>query len=70
MGLIANGAVADLVLLEINPLDDVANTQKRATVVAQGRLLERQDLDSMFPKAERVAGLKSIAREKAPARAA
>ena len=39
MGAIAPGQVADLVLLEANPLDDINNTKRIVQVVSKGRLL-------------------------------
>ncbi len=45
-GSIAPGQVADLVLLERNPLEDISNTQSIRTVIAGGRLIseaERRD---------------------------
>lgn len=38
-GTVEPGKVADLVLLDGNPLDDIANTRRIAAVVANGRLL-------------------------------
>jgi hypothetical protein len=47
-GTIERGRRADLVLLEANPLDDIANTARIAAVAAGGRWLERAALDSMI----------------------
>jgi imidazolonepropionase-like amidohydrolase len=49
-GAVAAGKVADLVLLEANPLDDIRNTRKISAVVLNGRLLDRAELDSMLSK--------------------
>ncbi|HEV8600187.1 MAG TPA: amidohydrolase family protein [Gemmatimonadales bacterium] len=38
LGTVAEGKLADLVLLEANPLDDIRNTRRIAVVVANGRL--------------------------------
>jgi len=35
-------------LLSANPLDDIANTQKIAAVVVNGRYFSRKDLDEML----------------------
>jgi imidazolonepropionase-like amidohydrolase len=40
-GTIVTGSVADLVLLEANPLADIANTKKISHVVVRGRLADR-----------------------------
>lgn len=47
-GSVDRGKIADLVLLDANPLDDVRNTRRVAAVVANGRYLARQDLDRML----------------------
>ncbi len=44
-GSIAPGKRADLVLLEANPLDDIRNTRRIATVIVRGRLLDRKELN-------------------------
>jgi imidazolonepropionase-like amidohydrolase len=49
-GTIAKGKVADLILLDANPLTDISNTRKINAVVVNGRLLKRQDLDEMLNK--------------------
>ena len=42
-GTIASGKVADLVLLDANPLRDIRNTRRIAGVVANGRYFDRQE---------------------------
>lgn len=44
LGTVAPGKLADLVVLDANPLEDIANTQRIHAVVADGRLLARDDL--------------------------
>jgi imidazolonepropionase-like amidohydrolase len=51
-GSVDAGKTADLVLLDANPLDDIANTTKIAAVVANGRLFTRADLDRILSDAE------------------
>ena len=55
-GSISAGKVADLVLLDANPLDDIRNTQRIAAVVAGGKLLRRSALDSLLRAGEEMAG--------------
>jgi imidazolonepropionase-like amidohydrolase len=54
-GIIAAGKRADLVLLDGNPLDDIANTRKISSVVLNGRYLSRAELDSMLSSARAAA---------------
>jgi imidazolonepropionase-like amidohydrolase len=58
LGTIEKGKVADLVLLDANPLDDIRNTQKIAGVVANGRYFSRAELDKLLAGVERAAGPK------------
>ena len=46
-GTVAEQKMADLVLLNGNPLDDIANTQRIYGVVANGRYLARAELDAL-----------------------
>jgi len=55
LGTIEQGKLADLVLLDANPLDDIRNTQKIAAVVVNGRYLSRTDLDKMLAGVEKAA---------------
>lgn len=47
-GTVEKGKVADLVLLDNNPLEDIRNTQKISGVIANGRYFSRQDLDKLL----------------------
>ena len=58
-GIVAQGARADLVLLEGNPLEDVAAYRNIAGVMAAGRWFDRGALDS------RLAGIKAASDRKA-----
>ena len=61
LGTIQTGKLADLVLLNANPLDDIANTRKIDAVVYGGRLFPKASLDEMLAKAQALASRKSIA---------
>jgi imidazolonepropionase-like amidohydrolase len=58
LGTIEKGKVADLVLLDANPLDDIRNTQKIAAVIVNGRYLSRAKLDKMLAGVEMAAKAK------------
>jgi imidazolonepropionase-like amidohydrolase len=51
LGTVASGKVADLVLLDANPLTDIANTKRIRAVIQGGRLLNRGALDAMLARA-------------------
>jgi hypothetical protein len=55
LGTIEPGKLADLVLLDANPLEDIANTRKIAAVVQGGRPFSRDALDEMLAKIETLA---------------
>jgi len=54
-GAVAVGAHADLVLLNANPLDDIANTLKINAVVREGVFLDRAALDTLLMQAKAAA---------------
>jgi imidazolonepropionase-like amidohydrolase len=62
LGRIEPGKLADLVLLDANPLEDIRNTQKIRAVVADGQLYRRADLDRLLAKVEVLTGRKESAR--------
>ncbi|MBV8891890.1 MAG: amidohydrolase family protein [Acidobacteria bacterium] len=54
-GIVAKGKRADLLLLDANPLEDIANTKRIRSVVLAGRYLSRDDLDALLRRVERAA---------------
>ncbi len=54
-GTVQVGRVADLVLLEANPLEDIGNTRKIAGVIADGRYFSKGDLDALKGKLSQLA---------------
>jgi imidazolonepropionase-like amidohydrolase len=48
LGTVEKGKLADLVLLDANPLEDIRNTRRIAAVVANGRGYSREDLDHLL----------------------
>jgi imidazolonepropionase-like amidohydrolase len=54
-GTVEKGRLANLVLLDANPLEDIANTQKIRAVIVLGKLLDRTALDALLTSAENFA---------------
>ena len=54
-GTVEKGKMADLVLLDADPLQDIRNTRRIAAVVSAGRFLSRADLARMLGDIERLA---------------
>ena len=55
LGTVEKGKVADLVLLDANPLEDIGNTRAIRAVVLAGRYFSRADLDRMLKGVEAAA---------------
>lgn len=58
LGTIAKGKLADLVLLEANPLDDISNTKRINAVIANGRYFSKESREQML------AGVEALVRKK------
>lgn len=54
-GTVEEGRIADLVLLEANPLEKIGNTRRIAAVVLGGRLYRQADLQNMLADVEKLA---------------
>ena len=54
-GTIETGKIADLVLLDANPLEDIRSTEQIHAVIVNGKLLDRAALDRLLAEGERAA---------------
>jgi imidazolonepropionase-like amidohydrolase len=54
-GIVETGKVADVILLEANPVENIANTRKILAVIRDGRYFDRAALDSLLAKAAAAA---------------
>jgi imidazolonepropionase-like amidohydrolase len=54
-GTVARGQRADLILLEANPLNDVANVARRAGVVVHGRWIPESEIQAKLKQMEAAA---------------
>ncbi|HEY7213451.1 MAG TPA: amidohydrolase family protein [Thermoanaerobaculia bacterium] len=58
LGTVAKGKIADLVVLEANPLADIGNSRKIDAVVLNGKLFPKPELQKMLADVEALAGKK------------
>lgn len=61
VGTVTPGQVADLVLLDANPLVDIRNTRRISAVIRSGRYLSRSDLDRALAGVQRSRWRPSVA---------
>lgn len=54
-GTVERGKLANLILLEANPLENIRNSRQIAGVVLKGRYFPKQELEQMLEAAERIA---------------
>jgi imidazolonepropionase-like amidohydrolase len=52
LGTIEPGTLADLVILDADPLVSIQNTRRIQAVVTRGKLLSRPELDQLLEQAE------------------
>ena len=55
LGTVEAGKYADLVLLDANPLENISNIKRIHAVIANGRLFNRVDLDTMLDRIKNLA---------------
>ncbi|MEA3173971.1 MAG: hypothetical protein QOF42_1382, partial [Gammaproteobacteria bacterium] len=65
LGTVEKGKLADLVILDADPLKDIANTQKIRGVVLAGRYFDRAALDKMLSDVEKAAAAEPVPKSKA-----
>jgi imidazolonepropionase-like amidohydrolase len=56
LGTVQTGKIANLVLLDRNPLEDIKNTREIAAVILDGKLISRSDLDQILNQVAAFAG--------------
>ncbi len=62
-GVVEKGHMADLVLLNANPLEDISNTQKIAAVIFGGKYYSREDLDKLLDNTKEPVAIGKLTRQ-------
>ncbi|MGH9845849.1 MAG: amidohydrolase family protein [Blastocatellia bacterium] len=58
LGTVEKGKIANLVLLDANPLAEIGNTQKINAVIVGGKLITKSEIEAMLAKVEAAANQK------------
>jgi imidazolonepropionase-like amidohydrolase len=66
LGTVAPGKLADLVLLNANPLADIRHTTEIEAVVADGRYFDRAALEALLAETERIRRALAVTPERTP----
>ncbi len=61
-GTVEKGKIADLLLLEADPLEKIENTKRICAVVLGGKLFSKQQIDEMLANFEKIANQKPISK--------
>jgi imidazolonepropionase-like amidohydrolase len=64
VGTIEKGKIADLVLLDGDPLSDIANTKRIDSVIVGGRLVDSRAITEMLSKVEATSNPKGVINDK------
>ncbi|OGD31065.1 MAG: hypothetical protein A2V45_16640 [Candidatus Aminicenantes bacterium RBG_19FT_COMBO_58_17] len=61
-GAVEKGKIADLILLEADPLEKIENTKRISAVMLGGKLVGKQQIDEMLANFEKIANQKPISK--------